>query len=921
MRVRLKHERLAAEMARSRMSQNAWARRVGISRGHMSNLVNGKRPYPGAITRGKLLDALDLPFEVLFEIEYGESDETAHPIKKTQTPSSTIDRPHIDRQTTNLEGNSQMKSLLQEFGQAIRGLRRSPSFTVVATLILALGIGANIAIYSVLRSSLLSKPPFPDPGQLFTISTHFAEPRVEIGNWSYPLFEDFRSNVTGMEVAAYTAHPYLCNLSGLAEPIRVRVEFVSHKYFSVLGMKAALGRTFSNEEDSTPSSHPVAVISNSLWQRTFGGQDSAIGRTITLNTVPLTIVGVLPKGFAGLSERAEAWVPMMMAPRLTFPRRLSVRLAFWHNVVARESDQSIESELARAAPGIAESFGRLPGGNRFGFEAEPLADTLTDDSIRQPLLILSAAVGFVLLIACANVSSLLIARSAARRREISIRSALGASRLQLMRQFLCESLCLAFLGGAIAIPLGWGIIHGLSPLYPSTPNGPKGLEAASLDLGLLTFTLGVSIAAAVLAGTVPGLASLPRDLASGLRGAGAEWQTRIRGGRLRPLLAVGELALALVLVTGAGLTLKSFLILRSVPLGFDPQNVLTAQINLPSQAYSPKQATYFFSHLASEVSALPSILSASIANCLPVKGGCDQTSVIIEGVADADTSNPMSLRVNLVDESFFNTMGMTLLQGRGIEASDIEGKPWVAVLNQAAASRFWPGLDPLGKRVRPSIGLPEGEFAEVVGIVADSKSKGLRGLPAPTAYLSYRQLTYRSNFIAMRLEASRLDSASELRRIVRSLDPNLPLWNVRTMRQRIDESASSERFSALLMAAFALLAMVLAVLGLYAVQSHGVASRTREFGVRLALGAGKRELLRLVLLESLVLTGIGLAVGLVAALALTRFLSGLLFGVGTADVLTFTTAALTLGLISLLACLQPARRAMQIDPIKSLRCE
>ncbi|HSR53436.1 MAG TPA: ADOP family duplicated permease [Acidobacteriota bacterium] len=933
MRVKLKHRRLARELARSRLSQNGWARKLGLSRGHLSNLVNGNRPYPGASTRKKLLETLDLDFEELFEIEVKGGAEAA-PGRSTRRRPARRGRPSGSgfqglpgRPRTPTRKGAEMQSIKQDIHYAWRLLRRNPGFTAVAVLTLALGIGANTAIFSAVNAILLSDPPYPDPDRLVVLQVD----TQDLQRWSYPLFEDFRERAgqTLPSMAAYTRSTRAYSLSGGEIPQKVEVEFVSAGYFPVLGVEAAEGRTFADDEDRTPGSHPVALISRGLRQRIFGTEEDAVGRTITLNSVALTVVGVMPEGFRGLSGTAEVWTPMMMAPRLMFARRLTVPFAFWHDVVARVphgwTPQRLQSALDAAAAGTDEQFRFEQVFEGQSLEVKPvsLAQAQTDPALRAPLLILSAAVGFVLLIACANLAHLLMARSARRRREIGLRKALGAGRPRLVRQLLTENLLLSLAGGVLALFFAQGGMALLTALRPPVLEGTRALDsqAVGLDPAVLAFNFLLALAAALLFGLLPALRSSRTEVAGELKTSRTGWS--LTGGRSAwgSLLVVGELALAMVLLAGAGLLVRSLDRLHAQPLGFEPQGRLAVQISLPSQAYSAEAAADFFQRLLEQASALPQVRSAALGNCLPVRGGCDQTSLRIQGLSEEEAQQRRTVWVQMVDENYLQTLGIGLQAGRGLESADRRGAPFAALVNETAARTFWTGQDPIGKRIRPAIGLPEGEFAEVVGIVADVKDSGLASPPQPGVYLSFRQISYRSNYLILHSAGEAAGVAGAVRALVREMDPDLPIWDVRSMQQHIADDAASTRFSTVLLGTFALLALCLAAVGVYGVLAYAVSGRTREFAVRLALGARRGELLRLVLVQGLFLTAAGLALGLGGTLALTRLMSSLLFQVSPTDPLTLAMGMAVLAAAALAACLRPALRAIRTDPMQTLRYE
>lgn len=812
---------------------------------------------------------------------------------------------------------------------ALRALRKNPVFTIVAVATLALGIGANTTVFSAVYAVTLARPPFPSPEDLRVVR---AVLRGEggatdtLGWWSYPMYEAFRDGASGIgELAAYTPRALAYNLAGSDAPQQARVEMVSASYFGLLGVQPMLGRGFAPDEDLTPGTHSVAVLSHGLWQAAFGADSSVIGRTITLNSVPVAVIGIMGPGFAGLSGQADMWVPVMMAPTLVFPRRLEQKISFWHAVVARvepgATDERLAVHLASGARSVEaeipleEAFGPM---EEPGFAAVPLAAARVDPAVRRALLVLLGAVLCVLLIACVNVANLLLARGAARTREIGVRVALGVGRARLARQLLVESLVLAAMGGAAAVVLAaWGL-GVLTALRPPALAGTVDLAAARLSGPVLIFNFGVALCAGLAFGLAPAWASLRADARTLLTGR------RDASGRIGPrggLVAI-QIALAVVLLVGASLLVRSLMSLQQTPLGFTPDGVLTAYVNVPRQAYSGQEASRLFTETVSRLRELPGVRRAAVANCLPVSGGCDNVQLEIEGEVGGAEQRGRYVSMNMVDSPYFAAMGIPLVAGRAFTALDDSTAPRVAILNEAAARHYWPGRDPIGERIQLSVGWgAEDDWAEVVGVVGDVKRGALHAPAGPTVYLSYIQYSYRSNYLVVQTDGDPGAIAGSVRRVIGQVDPGLPLWDVRTMRERVATATAADRFSTALLSVFGVMALALAAVGVYGVISFSVARRTREIGVRVAMGAREADVLRMVLRQGLGVTLVGVAVGGAIALLAARLLRGQLRGISAADPLAFAAAVVLLVGVGAFASLLPARRAARIDPMEALRQE
>ncbi len=717
MKVRLRHRQLARRLAQGRLSQNAWAHRIGVSRGHLSNLANGNRPYPSPQTRAKLLRSLELEFDELFEVEIPHEEMTPTANRHLFRGPEIEAEPNLGRK----EMVRVWKELWADLRYGVRTVRRNPGFSLVAVATLALAIGANTVIFSAMEAFVLRLPNYPTVESLRVVRLDLPAGSSSITDWSYPLFDDFRRRLPNLlKVAAYTENPRNYNLAGGDRPLPVQVEFVSPNYFTLLAVAPARGRSLNTLPADETS---VAMLSHTIAESLFGPASDPLGQTIELNTVHLTVVGVMPPGFRGLSDAADIWVPMAQAAQLMFARRLVVPFAFWHQVLLQipsgMSSQELASILQSASQGTSEQF-NIPSvfaGATMRTRAIELGEHRRDRDLESSLVVLFAAVGLVLLVACANLANLLLVRAAHREREISLRASIGAGGFRIFRQLLTEAAVLGLLGAGLALCLATGGIEIVEALKPPAIAGSSSSEPMQVNLSVLGFTLGLSLLATLLFGIAPALRACRSDLIQALRGQTSG--PAHSSGYLRSGLVVAEIALATVLLVGAGLLLQSLGNLLGQQVGF-AQDFLAARIDLPSKAYSESQSRLFYEELLAKARSLPGVESASLANCLPIESGCDRTSLRIAG-DPSETGNPYSTWVQMIDENFLSDLKIPLLAGRGVNAEDRAGAPLIAVVNQKAASEYWPDRNPLGERIRPAIGFPEGQFAEVVGVVGNTK--------------------------------------------------------------------------------------------------------------------------------------------------------------------------------------------------------
>jgi putative ABC transport system permease protein len=798
--------------------------------------------------------------------------------------------------------------MLQDLRYAIRRLAKSPGFALVAVGALALGIGANTAIFSVVNSVLLRPLPYPAPEQLVQLWESRPQqnmPRVEIAPHEFLAWADQCQSfqrLAATDVAQY-------NLTGRGEPERVTGALVTAGYFPLLGAAPAHGRAFLEEEDR-PGSDNVVVLGHELWRSRFSSDPSVVGQTVSLDGVACTVVGVLPRGFRLPGGAA-------LARPIAFGSEDRARPGnHFLNVFGRLKDgvtlAQAEAEMAAVAARVEQSLGGTNVGHQVAVVS--LHEQVVGGA-RTSLLVLLGAVALVLLIACANVANLLLARAAARRREVAVRAALGASRWRIVRQLLAESLLLAGLGGALGLLLA---VWGVDLLVGLDPTGVQRAGEVTLDWRVLAFTFGLSLVTGLLFGLAPALQASKADLVESLKEGGRSGQGLARS-RLRGALVVAEVALTLVLLVGAGLLLKSFGRLLAVDSGLDPHNVLTMDVALPPAKYAePQRITAFYEQLLQEAAALPGVRAAGAVSVLPLAGDDNSNFVQIEGRAPLPPGQAMRAGRRNVSVDYFRAIGIPVRRGRVFTPADTAEAQRVLVINEAMARSFFAGEDPVGQRVRTGDKSP---WVEVVGVVGDVRHRGLDVDTRPEMFFPQLQTPSRQMTLVVRAAGDPEALAVPLRERVRAIDRDQPVGNVKTMEAWLSESVASRRFSAAVLGVFAAVAAGLAALGLYGVVSYSVAQRTHEIGLRVALGARPRDVLRLVIGQGMLLTLVGTAVGVAAALALTRVMSGLLFGVGATDAGVFVTVPLLLAAVALLACYVPARRATKVDPMIALRYE
>ena len=797
---------------------------------------------------------------------------------------------------------------------AVRSLARSPGFTAVALATLAFGIGANTAIFSVVNGVLLRPLPFPEPDRLVAVYQTFPRENVATAGMSYPNYADLAAAARSFEtLGAIRMHDY--TLTGRGEPMLAVAGTVTSNVFAVFRATPLLGRALSPADDAA-GAPAVAVLSEKLWRERFGGDPRVLGEAVMLDARPFTIVGVLPAAFRTPPENppAELWTPLPQDPvfRDLAERRGGHYLTIVGRLAAGAVLPSASAEAGAIQARLARQFPKENEG--WGVRLVPLAEGLVA-GVRTALWILLGAVGLVFLIACANVANLLLVRSAARSREVAVRTALGAARGRLVRLFLTESLVLGGAGGALGIALaaaGMGALRGWLPA-----DLPRAADVG-LDWRVLAFSVAVSMLSAAIFGLAPALQASRSNLAAGLReGAPSSGES---GGkkRLRDFLIVGETALSFVLLVGAGLLARSFLRLQAVRLGFEPEHVLTAGLSLPRAQYSkPDQWIGFYTRLVERLEALPGVSGAAAALPLPLEGGGLHFEFKIEGRAPAATSLDYSANYTAVTPGYFSVLRVPLLRGRLFAESDAASAPKVCLVSETFAKRYFPGEDPLGHRL--VFGFTESAPREIVGVLGDVRRDGLSAPSRPEMYVPFVQDPWWATYLALRAPGDPGALAAAVRREVAAIDPTLPIEGVQPMTQVVYDSIAQPRFRTRLVGVFGTAALLLAVLGIYGVMSYAVGRRAREMGIRVALGAGRADVLRLVLRQGLGLTALGLAAGALGAAAATRFVGSVLYDVGPLDPATYAAVALLLVAAGLVACFLPAWRATRVDPVRALR--
>lgn len=799
-----------------------------------------------------------------------------------------------------------MSVFMQDLRYALRALYKNRSFTIVTLIVLALGIGANSAIFSFVNAILLRSLPYGEPDRLVRIYAVSPGKETRTFTSSYPDFLDWKNNNQVFEDMGVWARG-TATLTGTDNPERFDTALVTPGFFNVLGVTPQRGRVFTAEEDK-PGSNQVVVISNGVWQRRFGSDPNIIGKSLTLDgTTTYTIIGVMPADFNFLFP-VDVWMPMS----LTGPASLEDRGRHFLSVLARlkpgVSLRQAELDLQNIAARISKEYPKTNEG--WSNNAVLLYNELTG-GIRGTLWLLFAAALLVLMIACLNVANLQLIRAASRSKEIALRMAMGATRGRLIRQLLTESIVLAVIGGLLGLLLAIGGISLLKSLLPPT-RIPR-LNEVGLDGSVVLFAIGISLLTGVIFGLSPAFRALQPDLNETLK-EGGRGNTGGTNNRLRSLLVVSEIALALMLTVFAGLVIQTFKNVVNIDPGFKTENVVTMQMALhPSRYEGPPQIRDFYYRVLENIKAQPGVVSAGATNTLPLAGGGGFTKIYIEGQENTKPREVMT-GVQLATPEYFKAMGVSFLSGRDFSPNE----EWVLIVNESTAKKLWPGENPLGKRVKFSA---NGGWTTVVGIVADMKARGLTAEPRTEMFLPLGQDTFRAGFVVVRTNVGTETMIPSLRAAVLAIDKNMAIFNVRTMETVVSESIAQPRFNMVLLAIFAGLALILASVGIYGVMSYSVAQRTHELGVRMALGAQRRDIFSLVLKRGIILALIGVGIGLAGAIGLSKVLASILYGISATDPVTLISAAVIMVAVALMACFFPARKATKVNPLTSMRYE
>lgn len=818
-----------------------------------------------------------------------------------------------------------METFLHDLSNGIRALFKAPGFAAVAILSLAIGIGANSAIFSVTNALLLRPLSYTDSDRLVILWSR--SPGLNIPqDWFSPgQYLDIKTQNSVFDETSISIGGSF-NITGETAPQHIDGARVSSSLFPLLGANAMLGRVFMPEEDQ-PGKPPVVVLSYGFWQRHFGGDQSVIGSTLTLNGSAFAIVGVMPAGFSLNKEvmpavngiqNAEVLLPLPFGESARANRgnedfNIFARLKPGISILQAQSEMDLIAEWMKQ-----QYPANYPPSGGLTISVIPLLEQVVGD-VSLALKVLFGAVGFVLLIACANIANLTLSRASVRQKELAIRAALGATRFRLIRQLLTESLILSFAGGLSGVAIAYLAVKALRVLGQG--NIPR-LNEVSIDMRVIIFTFAIAAATGIIFGLAPALRASKVDLNEALKegGRGSGGGASGASNRTRKLLVVSEVALSLLLLIGAGLLIRSYRNIGNSYFGFDPHNVLSFRIALPATRYpTPDAIVSFFRRASERLKGLPEIESAATTYSLPMSTvALAWEPIVVEGYVPRNAQDSIISNVRIISPDYFRTMRVPLIKGRLFDERDAKGAPETVIVDEAVAARFWPNEDPIGKRLQPA---KSDSWRTVVGIVSDARQYSAEKEPPITVYFPFEQYVARNMFLVIRTASDPAAMVTSITQEIQALDPDMPVFDVNTMDQRLYDSLASRRFAMLLLGVFALIALALGGIGIYGVMSYSVTQRTHEIGVRLALGAQSANILRLVVQQAFALTATGITIGLAGAFALTRVMSSLLYGVNATDTLTFVMTPLLLGMIALLASYIPARRAAKLDPMIALRYE
>jgi putative ABC transport system permease protein len=815
-----------------------------------------------------------------------------------------------------------MPSLLSDARYAARLLKKTPAFTIVAVATLALGIGANTAIFSVVSAALINPLPFPSSDRLVLLTNTVQRDALERRPFSYPDFRDVRDRAQTFDaIAAWSSEAF--TVSSPDGPARqVEGELASASYFQLLGATPVLGRTFTTAEDEERGAHPVAVVSHAFWQRQLGGDRSAAGRSIVLNDRVFTVVGVLPDGFRGLDDDTEVWIPFGMLAISESPQWFDARATRWHSAVARLKPgvtiAQANADLTTVMRQLEQTY--TDTNARYSAAAFSLKDEIVGE-LRPLLLTMLGAVGFVLLIACVNLANLLLARASSRDRETAIRAALGADRRRLIHQFVAEGLLLSIIGGAAGVLLAMWCVDALVALAPtSLPS----FVHPRLDWTVLAFIASLTCGVGLLLGLLPALQGSRADLNDVLKDSMRGSSSGRNRARLRSVLVISEVALSLLLLVGAGLMVRSFVNLQRVDVGFHPERAVTMRLALPEK-YQRAQLGQVATDLVARLAAAPGVRQVALASDAPLAGGASATIVSPEGRDPNTPDRGIRIYRHGVTPGFFGALGIALVSGRDFDAHDGPAAQPVAIVTRKFAQRAWPDVDPLGKRFVIGRGGSQA-WITVVGVAAEVRYRtltidALRNPEDPDVYFPLTQRPDRSLAVVASAAGTPTALIAPLRESVQAFDRDIPVFLERTFTELVARRMTSFRLSATVMTFFGVVALLLAAIGVYGLINYSVLQRRQEIGVRVALGAGRREIYGLVLKDALRLTGTGIVLGVIAAIPASRLIGTQLYGVTPGDPGTYAAITALLLMVSIAATLLPARRAARVDPIVALRAD